>query len=293
MGGVGGHAEADDLAIDGGVAGERGVESLDGEHGGALAEGHAVAVCGEGAAAGGGDDADAVPGAQEAPGERSLVAAGDGGGDHAAADHLEGEADGVGGRGAGGGEGEDGAGDAEIDGDVAGAGAGHGAGDGEGMDARVVAVELCGLGLLGGAAAGGAAEDDGDVLRGVVLQEGGLAGGLTRGDDGVLRGAIGRGDDAGGEVLVGIESGDGGHLGEAEAIALFACLGERTEGGDAAETGEEGLFKSRDGQPDWRDATESSNNDALQRIQTPGRRKMGAVSEWVKRVQAERCRADG
>ncbi len=165
VGGVGGHAEADDLAIDGGVAGERGVEGLDGQHGGALAEGHAVAVGGEGAAAGGGDDADAVPGAQEAPGEGGLVAAGDGGGGHAAAHHLEGEADGVGGRGAGGGEGEDGAGDAEVDGDVAGAGAGHGAGDGERVDAGVAVVELGGLGLFGGAAAGGAAEDDGDVCR--------------------------------------------------------------------------------------------------------------------------------
>ena len=49
--GVGGHSEADQLAVDGGVAGESGVEGFDDEHGCAFAEGHAVAVSGEGPAA--------------------------------------------------------------------------------------------------------------------------------------------------------------------------------------------------------------------------------------------------
>ena len=107
--GVGGHAEADDLGVDGGVAGERGVEGFEGEHGGAFAEGHAVAVGGEGAAGVGETTRMAVPGAEEAEGEWGFVAAGDGCVDDAGADHLEGEADGVGSGGAGGGDVEDGA----------------------------------------------------------------------------------------------------------------------------------------------------------------------------------------
>ena len=140
--GVGGHAEADDLTVDGCIAGLCAFEGFEHEHGGAFAEGHTVAVCGEGAAGGRGDYAHAVPRAEEAEGEGRIVAAGDGCGDHSGADHVKGEADGVGSGGAGGGDGEDGPGDAEVDGDVAGAGAGHGAGDGEGMDAGVAGVEI-------------------------------------------------------------------------------------------------------------------------------------------------------
>ena len=147
--GVGGHAEADDLGVDGGVAGLGGFEGLECEHGGAFADGHAVAVGGEGAAARGRDDAHGVPGAEEAEGERGFVAAGDGGSDHTAAHHLEGEADGVGRGGAGGGDVERGAGDLVVDGDVAGSGGGHGADDGEGMDAGVAGVETLDLGLFG------------------------------------------------------------------------------------------------------------------------------------------------
>ncbi len=86
---------------------------------------------------------------EEAEGERSFVAAGDGGVDHSGAHHLEGEADGVGAGGAGGGDVEGGAGDVVFDGDVAGSGGGHGANDGEGMDAGVAGVEPDGLGLFG------------------------------------------------------------------------------------------------------------------------------------------------
>ena len=146
---VGGHAEAYDFGVDGGVAGLGGFEGFDDEHGGAFAESHAVAVGGEGLALRGGDDAHRVPCAEEAEGEWGFVASGNGSGDHAVANHVEGLSDGVGGGGAGGGDVEDGAGDAEVDGDVAGSGGGHGAGDGEGVDAGVAAVEFDGLGLFG------------------------------------------------------------------------------------------------------------------------------------------------
>ena len=94
--GVGGHAEAEDFGVVFGVAGLCGFQGFEGEDGGPFGEDHAVARGGKGLAGGGGDDAHAVPGAQEAAGEGALVGAGEGGGDEAAADHLEGEADGVG-----------------------------------------------------------------------------------------------------------------------------------------------------------------------------------------------------
>ncbi len=84
-------------------------------------------------------------------------------------------------------------------------------------------------------------------VGGVVLHEAALAGGLAGGDDGVLRGAVGGGDDAGGEVLVGVEVGDGGHLGEAKAVAAVDGLGKHAEGGDAAVAAEERVLKCRDG----------------------------------------------
>ncbi len=98
MAGVGGHAEANDLGEDRGVAGLGALQGFEGEHGGAFAEGHAVAVGGKGAAGGGGDDAHRVPGAVEAVAEGGFVAAGEGSGDHAGPDHVEGQADGVRGR---------------------------------------------------------------------------------------------------------------------------------------------------------------------------------------------------
>ena len=82
MVGIGGHAEADDLAEDGGVASEGGVEGFEGEDGCSFTEGHTVAIDGEGPAAEQGDDAHAVPGAEEAVGEGGLVSSGDGGVDH-------------------------------------------------------------------------------------------------------------------------------------------------------------------------------------------------------------------
>ena len=264
--GVGGHAEADDLGVDGGVAGLGGGEGFEGEHGCAFADGHAVAVGGEGAALRGGDDAHAVPCSEEAEGEWGFVASGDGCFDHSGADHLEGEADGVGSGGAGGGDVEDGAGDAEVDGDVAGAGGGHGAGDGERMDAGVAGVELGGFGLFGLTASAGAAYDDGDVLRGVVFEEVALLRGLTGGYDGEVRGAVGGDDDAGVEVLAGVEVFDGGGLGEAEALGGAGGFGVGREGSDAGLAGEEGGAEGFDGVADGGDAAQACDDDSIHSV---------------------------
>jgi hypothetical protein len=113
------------------------------------------------------------------------------------------------------------------------------------MDAGVAGVELDGFGLFGLAATAGAADDDGDFFWWVVAGELGFGGGLTGGDDGELGGAVGGGDDAGVEVLGGIEVFDGGGLGEAEALGLVVSFAGRgfgvgREGGDAGGSGEEG-----------------------------------------------------
>lgn len=57
-----------------------------------------------------------------------------------------------------------------------------------------------------------------------------LDGGLTGGDDGELGGAVGGGDDAGVEVLEGVEVFDGGGLGEAEALSWTGGFGIGREG---------------------------------------------------------------
>ncbi len=114
--------------------------------------------------------------------------------DHAGADHVEGEADGVGSGGAGSGDGEDGAGDAEVDGDVAGSGVGHGADDGEGMGAGVAGVEL---GYCGSSAWRPAQEQPRMMavsVGGVVLEEAAVLGGGAGGDEGELGGALGGGE---------------------------------------------------------------------------------------------------
>ena len=267
--GVGGEAEADDFGVDLRVASLCGGEGFEREHGGAFAEGHADAVGGEGTALGGGDDAHRVPRAEEAEGERSLVAAGDGCRDHATADHLKGETDGVGSRGAGGGDIESGAGDFLIDGDVAGTGRGHGADDSEGMDAGVAGVELDGLGLFGLSATAGAADDDGDFFRRMVAGQLRFGSGLAGGDDGELGGAVGGGDDAGVEVSAGVEVFDGGGLGEAEALRLvmsFATgsFGIGREGSDAGGASEEGGAEVCYGVADGSDASQASDDDSIQ-----------------------------
>ncbi len=261
--GVGGAAGADDLGVDMGVAGPGGFEGFEGEHGGAFAEGHAVAVGGEGAALGGRDDAHAVPGAEEAEGERGFVAACDCCFDHSAANHLEGKADGMGAGGAGCGDVEGRAGDLLVDGDVAGASGGHSTDDGEGMNAGVAGVELVGLGLFGLSATAGAAYDDGDSFGVVVACNLGFGGGLTSRDDGKVGGAVGCADDAGFEMLAGVEVLYGGCAGEAKALGLAGGFGVWGEGCDAGGSAEEGGAEGCDGVADWGDAAKTCNYDTI------------------------------
>ena len=262
--GIGGAAGADDLGVDVRVAGAGGLKSFEGEHGGTFAEGHAVAVRGERAALRGGDDAHAVPGAEEAEGEGGFVAARDGGVDHAGADHLEGESDGVGAGGAGGGDVEGGTCDLEVDRDVAGSGGGHGADDGKGMDAGVAGIELVGFGLFGLAATARAADDDGDFFWCVVVGQLGLGGRLAGGYDSEVYSSVGGGEDAGVEVLAGVEVFDGGGSGEAEALGFIVSFagggfGVGREGRDAGGAGEERGAEVRYGVADGGDTSEAGD----------------------------------
>jgi len=100
------------------------------------------------------------------------------------------------------------------------------------------------------ASGAGAAEDDGDVVWCVVLQELRLSGGLTCGYDGELRGAVGGGDGAGGKVLGGIEVLDVAGLGETETLGGAGGFRVGREGGDAGGTGEEGGAEGLDGVAD-------------------------------------------
>ena len=84
-------------------------------------------------------------------------------------------------------------------------GVGHGTDDTEGVHAGVAGVELGDLGLVGGAASGGAAEDGGHTVTRMVLSEIALLDCLFGGYEGELGGALGGGDGAGGEVGGGVE----------------------------------------------------------------------------------------
>jgi hypothetical protein len=97
-----------------------------------------------------------------------------------------------------------------------------------------------------------------------VLHQLALRGGLASGDDGELRGAVGGGDDATGEVLVRIEAMDRGHAVEADAVLAFDGLGEQAELGDAGAPGKERGFELRDIGTDGGDAAETGDDDALQ-----------------------------
>ena len=70
--------------------------------------------------------------------------------------------------------------------------------------------------------------------------------------------------------MIGVEAGDGGHLAEAKAVALFHSLGKQTEGGDSAAAVEERILEFRDVKADGRDATEACDDNALQQSRTPG-----------------------
>jgi hypothetical protein len=99
-----------------------------------------------------------------------------------------------------------------------------------------------------------------------VLHQAALRGGLAGGDDGELCGAVGGGDDAGGEMLVGVEAVDRGHAVEADAVLAFDGLGQQAELGDAGAAGEEGGFELRDSGADRGDAAQTGDDDALQLI---------------------------
>ena len=91
------------------------------------------------------------------------------------------------------------------------------------------------------------------------------SGGLAGGDDGEVGGAVGGGDDAGVEVLAGVEVFDGGGLGEAEALGCRAGgFGVGREGGDAGGSGEEGGAEVRDGVADGSDAAQAGDDDTIQ-----------------------------
>ena len=91
---------------------------------------------------------------------------------------------------------------------------------------------------------------------------------MTGGDDGELGGAVGGDDDAGVEVLAGVEVFDGAGLGEAEALGLvvgFAGGGFwiGREGRDAGGSGEEGGAEVRYGVADGGDASEAGDYDTI------------------------------
>jgi hypothetical protein len=153
---------------------------------------------------------------------------------------------------------------------VAGSGGGHGAGDGERVDAGVAGVELDGLGLFGLAAGAGAADDDGDVVFVVVIEEAALLYGLTGGDYGEVGGAVGRGEDAGGEVVSWVKVFDGCGLGEAEALGGTGCLWVGREWGDAGGADEEGAAEVFDGIADGGDAAQSCNDDTVHTFSDAG-----------------------
>ena len=79
-----------------------------------------------------------------------------------------------------------------------------------------------------------------------------------------MGGAVGGGDDAGFEVLAGVEVFDGGGLGEAEALSFATGgFGVGREGGDAGGAGEEGGAEVCDGVADWGDAAQSGDDDSI------------------------------
>jgi hypothetical protein len=132
------------------------------------------------------------------------------------------------------------------------------------MDARVLGIELDGLGLFSLPASAGAANDDGDFFRGVVGGNLGLEGSLARGDDGELRGAVGGEDDAGFEVLAGIEVFDGGGLSETEALGVSGSFRIGREGSDAGGAVIEGGAEVRYGVADGGDAAKAGDDDTIQ-----------------------------
>ena len=92
---VGRHAEADDFGDRFRAAGQGVVERLDGHHGGAFAQDHAVAILRERPAHAGRNDAHGFPRFQKPVAEGRFAAAGDGEIGHAGPNHGESLADGM------------------------------------------------------------------------------------------------------------------------------------------------------------------------------------------------------
>src|SRR5215469_7157305 len=131
------------------------------------------------------------------------------------------------------------------------------------MGAGVAGVEAFDLVLLGGASAAGAAHDDGNIAGGVVLHEIGLLRGLTGGDDCELGIAICCSNDAGVEVLGGIEVEDLRRLPVANAGVAVRCVLYGCNGSDAGLASEERLAKGRNGGADGGDAAEACDDDTI------------------------------
>jgi hypothetical protein len=96
-----------------------------------------------------------------------------------------------------------------------------------------------------------------------VACELGFGGGLTGGYDGEVGRAVGCANDAGFEMLAGVEVFDGGCAGEAKALGFAGGFRVGREGCDAGGSGEEGGPEGCDGVADWGDAAEASNYDTI------------------------------
>ena len=223
MAGVGGHAEADDLRDGPGAAGERGLERLEHQHGGAFAQYQSAAIARKGPAGVLADDPHGFPSLEIAEVERSLAAAGDGDRARAGAHHVKGLADGVprtrrrrwrwcrtgpGCR------------TAWRCGSLP--ALAMPSGNGERMDAiAAVEVQLAVAHFLRGAAADAGASNDRSVLaHGRRQLQTGLRHRLLRRDDGELRKTVHQGEFLGGQMIFGDKALDVGSMFEAKLLEI-------------------------------------------------------------------------
>ena len=129
------------------------------------------------------------------------------------------------------------------------------------MDARVGGVDACDLGLLGLAAGGGTAEQDGNLAGSVMRGKAGVRGGLASGEDGEL-----------GATLRGLElrGGEGGEVEVADLAGVFEAEGWvflgpifAGEGGDAGLAGFEGTPEGGGIVADGGKAAKAGDDDAV------------------------------
>ena len=131
------------------------------------------------------------------------------------------------------------------------------------MNASVASVEFVGLGLFGLPPTAGTAYDNGKLLGGIVVGDLGFGGGLTSGHDCEVGGAVCRDDDAGVDMLAGVEVLDGGCPGEAKALGFAGSFRVGREGCDAGGSAEEGGAEGCDAVADWGDAAKTCNYDTI------------------------------